>query len=129
VTPAFQELTPPDSKNISVRYITELIDDIRKNTSELLKEKEPDLEKTLKGIEGFVQNRPWEHQVEEAKKVTRPLNLIVRNLERLSLDEKGKSKRALVKQEIDVLGALVAATSNPGSGANCKAPMMSFTVQ
>src|SRR4029077_17901040 len=129
VTPAFQELTPPDSRNISVRYITELIDDIRKNTGELLKEKEPDLEKTLKGIEGFVQNRPWEHPVEEAKKVTRPLNLIVSKLERLNLDEKGKAKRALVKQEIDVLGALVAATSSPGTGANCKAPMMSFTVQ
>jgi hypothetical protein len=132
VTPAFQELTPPDSRHISIQYITDLIDDIRKNASELLQERDPDLEKvlkTLKGIEEFVQNRPWKQPAAEAKKVTRPLNLLVGKLEKLSLDDKGKSNRALVKQEIDVLGALVAATSSPGTGANCKAPMMSLTVQ
>lgn len=125
VAPAFEELTPPDSRHISIRYIVALIDDIRKNAGYLLKGSTPDPLKTLGEIEKYVQDRPWEHP-ELAKKLTKPLNLIVGNLEQLKLDRKDTAKKRLVEQEINVLGPLVAATSD--SGANCKAPMMSLAV-
>ena len=118
---------PPPAQNVDIKPIISVLETMQTSAHDLLP-KDPNSQETLKDVESYVKSWPSgtvDHS--KGKQLAQRLKLLSNKLIDLQdKDDKFHSERLLLLKEIDILAPII--PYGGPSGRNCKAPMMSVTL-